>query len=113
MRLINHLLSIGKTEEEVNEKYDTLIAEATNHFKERIAETLEEALPAFTEEVVRTVETKKKEHQKETIEEAVRNHLRGFSRTIPSFLRRELFCNETQAFFGLPTLFSRFLTHNV
>lgn len=83
---LSDLLSIGKTEEEVNEKYDTLIAEATNHFKERITETLEEALPAFTEEVVRTVETKKKEHQKETIEEAVRNHLRGFSRTIPSFL---------------------------
>ncbi len=83
---LSDLLAIGKTEEEVNEKFDTLIAEATNHFKERIAETLEEALPAFTEEVVRTVETKKKEHQKETIEEAVRNHLRGFSRTIPSFL---------------------------
>lgn len=75
-----------KTEDEVNEKYDTLIEEATNHFKERISETLEEALPTLTEDVVRTVETKKKERQKESIEDAVRNHLRGFSRTIPSFL---------------------------
>ena len=29
---LSDLLSIGKTEEEVNEKYDTLIAEATSHF---------------------------------------------------------------------------------
>lgn len=83
---LSNLFSIGKTEDEVNEKYDNLIAEATHHFKERISETLEEALPTLTEEVVRTVETKKKENQKQTIEDAVRNHLRGFSRTIPSFL---------------------------
>ena len=50
---LSDLLSIGKTEEEVNEKYDTLIAEATSHFKERIAETLEEALPAPTEIIYR------------------------------------------------------------
>ena len=36
--------------------------------------------------MVKTVETKKREHTKETIEEAVRDHLRGFARTIPSFL---------------------------
>lgn len=30
--------------------------------------------------------TKKKEREKETIEDGVRDHLRGFSRTIPSFL---------------------------
>lgn len=80
------LVNSGKTETEVNEEYNNLIAEATKHFKERISEKLEETLPELTEDVVRTVETKKKERQKETIEEAVRNHLRGFSRTIPSFL---------------------------
>lgn len=83
---LSDLLNNGKTEDEVNKEFDTLIAETTNHFKERILEKLEETLPTLTEEVVRTVETKKKEHQKETIEETVRNHLRGFSRTIPSFL---------------------------
>lgn len=83
---LSNLSGIGKTEDEVNEKYDTLIEEATNNFKEHISETLEEALPTLTKDVVRTVETKKKERQKETIEDAVRNYLRGFSRTIPSFL---------------------------
>lgn len=80
------LVKIGKSEDDVNEKYDMLIAQATNDFKERISETLEEALPELTQDVVHSVETKKKENQKHTIEEAVRNHLRGFSRTIPSFL---------------------------
>lgn len=79
-------VKIGKSQNEINEKYDMLIAQATNDFKERISETLEEALPELTQDVVRNVETKKKENQKHTIEEAVRNHLRGFSRTIPSFL---------------------------
>ena len=39
-----------------------------------------------TKETVKTVETKKREREKETIEDGVRDHLRGFSRTIPSFL---------------------------
>lgn len=38
------------------------------------------------ETVVRAVETDNREKQKRTIEDSVRDHLRGFSRTIPSFL---------------------------
>ena len=38
------------------------------------------------ETVVREVETAKKEAKKQTIEGSIRDHLRGFSRTIPSFL---------------------------
>ena len=83
---LSDLISQGKTESEVNDEFDNLIKEATNHFKERISEKLEETLPTLTTEVVRTIETKKQERQKETIEDAVRNHLRGFTRTIPSFL---------------------------
>lgn len=83
---LSDLLAVGKTAEEVNDNYNRLIEEATSTFKERISEKLEEALPVLTTEVVRTVETKKQERQKDTIEDAVRNHLRGFTRTIPSFL---------------------------
>jgi len=39
-----------------------------------------------TKDVVETVEKKKKEREKNSIEDSVRDHLRGFSRTIPSFL---------------------------
>lgn len=83
---LSNLLSSGSTEDEVNEKYDSLIKQATEQFKEHLAETLETAVPAFTEEVVKTVETKKCESKKQVIEDSVRDHLRGFSRTIPSFL---------------------------
>ena len=83
---LSDLIGTGKTEDEVNDEFDTLIAEATSHFKERITEYLEETLPTFTTEAVRTAETKKKERQKESIEDSVRDHLRGFARTIPSFL---------------------------
>ena len=37
-------------------------------------------------DIVRTVETAKREAKKRGIEDRVRDHLRGFSRTIPSFL---------------------------
>ena len=81
-----HLSETGQTAAEVNEQFDTLVQEATDAFKERVGNVLEETVPTLCEEVVKTVETKKRERTKETIEEAVRDHLRGFARTIPSFL---------------------------
>lgn len=57
---------------------DTLIAnlkESRNDIVQNAAKT-----------AVREVETAKKEARKQTIEESIRDHLRGFSRTIPSFL---------------------------
>ena len=62
--------------------------------KKEVAESLTkritEAVPTFIEEtaqdIARTVETSKREKEKDTIENGIRNHLRGFSRTIPSFL---------------------------
>ncbi len=83
---LSNLKQTGQTAAEVNEQFDTLVQEATNSFKERISTVLEETVPTLCEDVVKTVETKKREHAKETIEESVREHLRGFARTIPSFL---------------------------
>jgi len=83
---LSHLSETGQTAAEVNEQFDTLVQEATDAFKERVSNVLEETVPTLCEEVVKTVETKKRERTKETIEEAVRDHLRGFARTIPSFL---------------------------
>ena len=76
----------GQTATEVNEHYNTLSQEADAVFKECVSTVLQETVPTLCEEVVRTVETKKRERTKKTIEEAVRDHLRGFVRTIPSFL---------------------------
>jgi len=76
----------GQTAEEVNAEFDTLVQQTTDTFKERVSELLQDTVPELCEEVVKTVETQKREQKKETIEEAARVHLRGFARTIPSFL---------------------------
>ena len=81
-----HLNESGQTAAEVNEQFDTLVQEAADAFKERVGAVLQETVPTLCEEVVRTVETNKRERTKETIEDAVRGHLRGFAKTIPSFL---------------------------
>ena len=47
---------------------------------------MEELVEESKKDVVKTVETNKREREKSVIEEGIRDHLRGFSRTIPSFL---------------------------
>ena len=55
-------------------------------FKEAITKSVDDMVQTAGEEIVQRVETDKKEAKKRTIEDGIRDHLRGFSRTIPSFL---------------------------
>lgn len=71
---------------EVNRKYDEQKAEAFQVLTQKLEESREELVQNAGETVVREVETAKKEDEKKGIEDKVRAHLRGFSRTIPSFL---------------------------
>lgn len=71
---------------EVNRKYDEQKAEAFQALTQKLEESREELVQNAGETVVREVETAKKEDEKKGIEDKVRAHLRGFSRTIPSFL---------------------------
>ena len=76
----------GKTTTEIDREFAGKMKEA----EERHKEELKQALTDFTEqsgkEIVETVEKKKLEKEKSTVEDRVRDRLRGFSRTIPSFL---------------------------
>lgn len=58
--------------------------------KETFVAALQESAPEITKEsaeiTVKAVETDKRQKEKDKIENDVRDHLRGFSRTIPSFL---------------------------
>lgn len=83
---LDNMQELGKTEEEINQEYDLIIDTITETFQERLPEALQEALPDLAKEAVRTVETQKMEKKKDDIENGIRNHLRGFTRTIPSFL---------------------------
>ena len=64
----------GQTAEEVNAEFDTLVQQTTDAFKERVSELLQDTVPELCEEVVKTVETQKREQKKETIEEAVHEY---------------------------------------
>ncbi len=75
-----------KTTEEINQEFDKKQEEATVKFQEELSNAIQNFVTESRKEAVKTVETKKKEREKNEIEEGIRGHLRGFSRTIPSFL---------------------------
>ena len=71
---------------EVNQRHDEQKAKAFETLTQKLEESRDELVQSAGETVVREVETAKKEGEKQGIEDQVRAHLRGFSRTIPSFL---------------------------
>ena len=70
----------------VNTEFEAKKAKATEDLKADLTQTVDTLIHSAGETVVRAVETEKKEQAKKTIEDGIRDHLRGFSRTIPSFL---------------------------
>lgn len=77
----------SKTEiAKINDKYDTQKKEIHKTFVETVKGSVDTVVKKAGETIVKTVETEKRKKEKEGIEESVRAHLRGFSRTIPSFL---------------------------
>lgn len=76
----------GRSTAEINQEFDEKIEKATEQFHETLTSGLQELVEESKKDVVKTVETNKREREKSEIEEGIRDHLRGFSRTIPSFL---------------------------
>lgn len=72
--------------EQINREYERKQHAAADDLKQRLSDSVDAFVHSASEEVVRTVETQKKEQIKNSIEGSIRDHLRGFSRTIPSFL---------------------------
>lgn len=67
---------------EIKDKYDVKKAETEVAVKEKIAGEVKAIVESVVEEQIEKVEEKKKK----TTEDDVRDHLRGFARTIPAFL---------------------------
>lgn len=76
----------GKTTVEINEEFDKKQKETIEKFQEELSTAVEDFVKDSSRETVKTIETRKKEREKNEIEDGIRDHLRGFSRTIPSFL---------------------------
>ena len=91
-----------KLESQLNKEADKIIKRAVkNHeidkktsaqnisdeeFQQNLSAQIDEFVKTAQEEIVKTVETKIQEAEKISVEENIRDHLRGFSRTIPAFL---------------------------
>lgn len=76
----------GESKKEINKRFDKKQEENKKAFAEELHSKVDEIINTTKEEAVRTAETSQKQKEKETIEDGIRDHLRGFSRTIPSFL---------------------------
>ena len=76
----------GKTEAEIEEEFEQKKQDLQANLQDQLSNTVKAFIETSTQDVVETVEKKIKEREKTGIEDSVRDHLRGFSRTIPSFL---------------------------
>ena len=83
---LDNRVTTNKSEEEVNKEFDRRQERAASKLQETLNSSISDFVKSASEEVVRTIETSKKEREKKGIEDSVKDHLRGFSRTIPSFL---------------------------
>jgi superfamily II DNA or RNA helicase len=76
----------GESEEDINDRFDKKQKANQKAFAEDLHSKVDKIVSITKEEAVRTAETNKKQKEKDAIEDGIRDHLRGFSRTIPSFL---------------------------
>lgn len=72
--------------EAINQKFDQQKQQNKQEFVEKMQSVVEDVIKEAGATIVKVVETDKKQKQKNEIENSIRDHLRGFSRTIPSFL---------------------------
>lgn len=79
-------LSPEQNAEEVEKEFQQKQEEAARQFEEALKDTVQDFVHEATKEAAKTMETKTMERKKDVIEDSIRDHLRGFSRTIPSFL---------------------------
>lgn len=72
--------------EEINNRYNEQKKQIDLAFMESVQAEVKNVVENAGKTIVETVETETKEKQKNSLMDNVRDHLRGFSRTIPSFL---------------------------
>ena len=71
---------------EINKAADERIKTQTEKLVKNLQESTQDMVRGASETIVCEVETAKRVQNKKAIEDTVKDHLRGFSRTIPSFL---------------------------
>ena len=72
--------------EAINERHDARLEEARDALISGLKDSREQLVKSAGETIVRETTTAQREAKKRDLEVGIRDHLRGFSRTIPSFL---------------------------
>lgn len=67
-------------------QYRSTVDDALKAFNDTVRDTVKQTIENKPQELIEQMEKKKAEHEKSSIEDDVRSHLRGFARTIPSFI---------------------------
>ena len=78
-----------QSEEEIQKADDTYrlaVQNAFNAMQQNLQQEMDNIINNKPQELVKKIEQNKAEEQKNSIEDEIRSHLRGFSRTIPSFI---------------------------
>lgn len=75
-----------KEKQKLDKELQQNLAKANQDFQQSIQETVKTVLEDSQKAMVQQLETQKEQKKARAIEEDVRAHLRGFSRTIPSFI---------------------------
>ena len=71
---------------EAETRYEANIQDALKAFTNTVTEEVQRTIQEKPKELVETLERHKAEEEKRSVEDDVRAHLRGFARTIPSFI---------------------------
>ena len=71
---------------EILEEQEEVLTKLLDDFKTTTLTAVKEEVKIAQKEAVREQETRQEERKKSSVEDNVREHLRGFSRTIPSFI---------------------------
>lgn len=85
---IERAVQTGETHKviDINRKFDDKKQAVENEFVKNIQSQVQTVIEQAGNAIVEKVETDKKEKQRNALMDNVRDHLRGFSRTIPSFI---------------------------
>ncbi|WP_297969983.1 DEAD/DEAH box helicase family protein [uncultured Faecalibaculum sp.] len=82
-------LQTARTQEDqsrINRIYQKKMQQAQEEYKEKVQKVAEDVVQQSSLEIVKAVETAMKEKESNAVQTTIKDHLRGFTRTIPSFL---------------------------
>ncbi len=71
---------------QAQDEYESKMSDIFDDFKQKVTDHVKQTIQDTPKEAIRQVEQHKAEEEKHSVEDDARAHLRGFARTIPSFI---------------------------